>query len=1248
MLEMSARAFIISAEFVRVGVPSPPTPPQLVSSAISVLSSFKWKEHHSVGIVLIDMTGGLFTCFPRAFSTPQFISNLAAIYCKALDYDTYGGLIQPVLAAGETFPVAFSAAVLRDLDAKGVHKMLRTTLFHFEKMEEKMITNVLVSLLQFLRASPTTAQKYVAENLHITLLFAAQKYHSSVVFQDYVWQMESYLCKGCPQYFDDLQPCALVDSIATVLQEQDHSMLLIGPINRFLGLCICTGSFGLTVIPACLDKQVVIVNILSMLDPSREVRSEEDMEELVLVSRLMLLMSTQVLQPTVESLVRYRVTNHLKNSALKWPKQLTTIVCKALETMLSHFPPDPTLLSSSEAQPTSENMLQTQEKFFSDDYLQFIQTLLGDSSLSGGDRASIYTALRKLLIFCTADFAKKFIKREFLEVFVAATRKDVVERSNTIHLIFGAAHIIVARINQFGCEEDCKILTELGFIDVLTLTLRLSNYYSAHMSTFDTLYSLLSCYRDLVNDTSVVAKSDIPVLIVDMAINHGKKAKNSRLQGQLQEVKDIQDILHKILLDMTSHKSACEVLASQKFIRKLYLLATDEYEMPIVYAALHSVGNIAIHGNEVQLIVIADQFHLKLLHNVNHPQSVHDQVLKATFRVLSILSNSNQAKIAIISCGIMDSIFCLLDRYTKNSDMCWRILGLLMSVGIISVCNLEVFFTEKVLRRMHKIFKSSDDTKIISYIVLIFLITTDLDKHAILLCSLGTTDALQKMSKELVESDSDLKRWHRSVLEKCNLFTIMVSCTLMESDVNRMVVENLSGSVTWPLHSISNSSNLTHALLNIDKQYLSHQCPVAPLLLAEDKLRLSQLGLSPDKPLFRVGRLFGNNFKSCSNCESKDRGEELVFRPESMTPHQYQVLIDNGWYRRGGVDMFRFRYVHSLECSDWETRVILSEFNHRSHKSYRKVLRKVPDSMTIETIPTQFLKESFDLYNVYNIKKHDKTDTSSYSYQEHAVNSPVGNETIDGIEYGTFHQLYRLNGKLVAVGLIDVVPNGVVSLYMWYDMSKEMQKLSLGVYSALKEIEFAQKLSERNPAIKYYYMQGWNGKNHKLSYKANYTPEEFYSPCTVTGWVRGLDAVKQAQEEVREKWRLAQQATSVTEETDTGKMESPVGAQNSDSTKKKASKDKTEVVPGDAISMDRVRYQCITGSTSVDVGSVVICLNHKQYLPFRELIQGHQVEDEQRQLLETRLEELVLAVGPELSSNMVVDMKACPAFLSST
>ncbi|KAI6657194.1 hypothetical protein LOD99_15980 [Oopsacas minuta] len=72
-------------------------------------------------------------------------------------------------------------------------------------------------------------------------------------------------------------------------------------------------------------------------------------------------------------------------------------------------------------------------------------------------------------------------------------------------------------------------------------------------------------------------------------------------------------------------------------------------------------------------------------------------------------------------------------------------------------------------------------------------------------------------------------------------------------------------------------------------------------------------------------------------------------------------------------------------------------------------------------------------------------------------------------------------------------------------MSKEVTKMSLGVYSSLKEIEYIISLNKINPFCKYYYLQGWNGPNHKLAYKANYKPIEFCSPCHSPYWTENIN-----------------------------------------------------------------------------------------------------------------------------------------------
>lgn len=50
--------------------------------------------------------------------------------------------------------------------------------------------------------------------------------------------------------------------------------------------------------------------------------------------------------------------------------------------------------------------------------------------------------------------------------------------------------------------------------------------------------------------------------------------------------------------------------------------------------------------------------------------------------------------------------------------------------------------------------------------------------------------------------------------------------------------------------------------------------------------------------------------------------------------------------------------------------------------------------------------------------------------------------------YGSFHQQYWLDDKLIAVAVIDILPSCVSSVYFFYD--PDYSFLSLGTYSSLR------------------------------------------------------------------------------------------------------------------------------------------------------------------------------------------------------
>ncbi len=55
---------------------------------------------------------------------------------------------------------------------------------------------------------------------------------------------------------------------------------------------------------------------------------------------------------------------------------------------------------------------------------------------------------------------------------------------------------------------------------------------------------------------------------------------------------------------------------------------------------------------------------------------------------------------------------------------------------------------------------------------------------------------------------------------------------------------------------------------------------------------------------------------------------------------------------------------------------------------------------------------------------------------------------LTSLGYGSFHQQYILNGKIIAVGVIDILDKCVSSVYFFYDPFYSF--LNLGTYSALR------------------------------------------------------------------------------------------------------------------------------------------------------------------------------------------------------
>ncbi|XP_055678462.1 arginyl-tRNA--protein transferase 1 isoform X2 [Lutzomyia longipalpis] len=94
--------------------------------------------------------------------------------------------------------------------------------------------------------------------------------------------------------------------------------------------------------------------------------------------------------------------------------------------------------------------------------------------------------------------------------------------------------------------------------------------------------------------------------------------------------------------------------------------------------------------------------------------------------------------------------------------------------------------------------------------------------------------------------------------------------------------------------------------------------------------------------------------------------------------------------------------------------------------------------------------------------------------------------------FGSFHQQYWLDDRLIAVGVIDILPNCVSSVYLFYD--PEFSFLSLGTYSSLWEVAFTRELQKSCPELKYYYMGFYIHSCPKMRYKGKLQPSSLLCP----------------------------------------------------------------------------------------------------------------------------------------------------------
>lgn len=184
-----------------------------------------------------------------------------------------------------------------------------------------------------------------------------------------------------------------------------------------------------------------------------------------------------------------------------------------------------------------------------------------------------------------------------------------------------------------------------------------------------------------------------------------------------------------------------------------------------------------------------------------------------------------------------------------------------------------------------------------------------------------------------------------------------------------------------------------------------------------------------------------------------------------------QNLIERG-YRRFGRMFFRPICESCTECQS----IKIDIQNFKFSKSQRRVINKAKNITSIIRRPS-LTKDHISLFEKYHLFMKSKKE---WSYKqitpEHYFSSFVDGHNDFGYEVLYFH-----NDKLIGVDLIDILDNGISSIYFYYD--PDYSEYSLGKLSLYQQIKFAQKSNKEWIYLGYYVKDC-----PSLSYKSHYKP----------------------------------------------------------------------------------------------------------------------------------------------------------------
>ena len=244
------------------------------------------------------------------------------------------------------------------------------------------------------------------------------------------------------------------------------------------------------------------------------------------------------------------------------------------------------------------------------------------------------------------------------------------------------------------------------------------------------------------------------------------------------------------------------------------------------------------------------------------------------------------------------------------------------------------------------------------------------------------------------------------------------------------------------------------------------------------------LGADPSKPPCKKAKLLRREQRAKKSAE---KGQNIVALEEQ--------LVDSTTETLGECSTASLSYP---SVAEWigEKLALKHEPNH----PHSLATRLVPCSRHDPEFASTY-QESYRVFRKFQLEVHrdSEEDCQESHFREFLVETPLITEKApEGApcDYGSFHLQYLIDGKIFAVGVLDIIPKGVLCEYLFYDPSYRF--VAPGVYSALNEIALSQRFFTASPEMQYYYMGFYVQSCPKMNYKRRYAGSELLCSHTHT------------------------------------------------------------------------------------------------------------------------------------------------------